>query len=84
MGVENTAHARCEKPFRTFLHRRFAGLDVFASEPNVPEALLAMDNVVLQPHQGSATNRTRRAMGDLVVDNLAAHFADKPALTPVG
>lgn len=62
----------------------FAGLDVFASEPNVPDALLAMDNVVLQPHQGSATARTRRAMGDLVVDNLAAHFAGKPALTPVG
>jgi lactate dehydrogenase-like 2-hydroxyacid dehydrogenase len=61
----------------------FAGLDVFAKEPHVPEALLAMDNVVLQPHQGSATTRTRRAMGDLVVDNLAAHFDGKPALTPV-
>ena len=61
----------------------YAGLDVFVDEPQVPEALFAMDNVVLQPHQGSATERTRRGMGDLVVDNLAAHFAGKPALTPV-
>jgi lactate dehydrogenase-like 2-hydroxyacid dehydrogenase len=60
-----------------------AGLDVFANEPHVPEALMAMDNVVLLPHQGSATVETRRAMGDLVVDNLAAHFAGKPPLTPV-
>lgn len=60
-----------------------AGLDVFADEPRVPEALLTMDNVVLQPHQGSGTIETRRAMGDLVVDNLRAHFAGKPVLTPV-
>ena len=55
-----------------------AALDVFADEPNVPEALMAMDNVVLQPHQGSATEETRRAMGDLVLDNLAAHFEGRP------
>ncbi|MEQ8354608.1 MAG: 2-hydroxyacid dehydrogenase [Kiloniellaceae bacterium] len=60
-----------------------AGLDVFAAEPKVPEALLTMDQVVLQPHAASATHETRRAMGDLVVDNLRAHFAGKPALTPV-
>lgn len=54
-----------------------AGLDVFADEPNVPAALMAMDNVVLQPHQGSATIETRRAMGDLVVSNLAHHFAGR-------
>jgi len=60
-----------------------AGLDVYASEPNVPEALFAMDNVVLSPHTGSATHDTRRAMGDLTVDNLLAHFAGKPLLTPV-
>lgn len=60
-----------------------AGLDVFADEPNVPDALLRMENVVLQPHQGSATVETRRAMGDLMVDNLIAHFAGKPLLTPV-
>ncbi len=60
-----------------------AGLDVFADEPHVPEALLAMDNVVLQPHQGSATIETRSAMGQLTVDNLKAHFAGRPLLTPV-
>jgi lactate dehydrogenase-like 2-hydroxyacid dehydrogenase len=60
-----------------------AGLDVFAAEPKVPAALLTMDQVVLQPHAASATHETRRAMGDLVVDNLRAHFAGKPALTPV-
>ena len=60
-----------------------AGLDVFADEPRVPEALLALDNVVLQPHVGSATHQTRRAMGQLVIDNLAAHFAGKALVTPV-
>ena len=60
-----------------------AGLDVYADEPRVPAALLAMDNVVLSPHTGSATHDTRRAMGDLTVDNLVAHFAGKPLLTPV-
>ena len=60
-----------------------AGLDVFEDEPRVPDALFPLDNVVLQPHQGSATTETRRAMGDLVVDNLAAHFDGKPVLTPV-
>ena len=60
-----------------------AGLDVFADEPRVPKALIAMENVVLQPHLGSATVETRRAMGDLVVENLRAHFGGKPALTPV-
>jgi len=60
-----------------------AGLDVFESEPRVPEALFGMDQVVLQPHVGSATHDTRKAMGDLTVDNLRAHFAGKPVLTPV-
>jgi hydroxypyruvate reductase len=60
-----------------------AGLDVFASEPDVPEALLGLDNVVLQPHQASATWETRDAMGQLVLDNLKAHFAGKPLVTPV-
>jgi len=60
-----------------------AGLDVFAGEPRVPEALVAMENVVLQPHVASATHQTRKAMGQLVVDNLAAHFAGKALLTPV-
>ena len=61
-----------------------AGLDVFVDEPRVPEPLLAMENVVLLPHIGSATHATRGAMGQLVVDNLKAHFAGKPLLTPVG
>ena len=60
-----------------------AGLDVFADEPRVPEAFFALENVVLQPHVASATHQTRAAMGKLVVDNLAAHFAGKPLLTPV-
>jgi lactate dehydrogenase-like 2-hydroxyacid dehydrogenase len=54
-----------------------AGLDVFAHEPEVPEALWRLDNVVLQPHQASATVETRRAMADLVLANLAAHFAGR-------
>ena len=60
-----------------------AALDVFAAEPNVPQPLLAMDNVVLQPHMGSGTVETRAAMGQLVLDNLAAHFDGRPVLTPV-
>ncbi|HJT42931.1 MAG TPA: 2-hydroxyacid dehydrogenase [Rhizomicrobium sp.] len=60
-----------------------AGLDVFAKEPQVPADLFAMDNVVLQPHVGSATRETRRAMSQLVLDNLDAHFAGKPLLTEI-
>lgn len=60
-----------------------AALDVFEAEPKVPEALLTMPNVVLSPHQGSATRKTRGAMGDLVVANIAAHFAGEPLPTPV-
>lgn len=60
-----------------------AGLDVFENEPFVPEAFLALDNVVLQPHVASGTVETRRAMAQLVVDNLAAHFAGEDLLTPV-
>lgn len=60
-----------------------AGLDVYADEPRVPEALRALPNVVLTPHIGSATHDTRRAMGDLMIDNLHAHFAGRPLLTPV-
>lgn len=60
-----------------------AGLDVFAKEPNVPDALLTMENVVVQPHQSSATVGTRRDMDDLVVENVRLHFAGKPVRTPV-
>ena len=58
-----------------------AGLDVFADEPNIPAPLLAMDNVVLLPHVGSATKETRKAMGDLCKANLDAWAAGKPVLT---
>lgn len=51
-----------------------AGLDVFAAEPNVPAALLDRDDVVLQPHSGSATVEARTAMANLVLASLAAHF----------
>lgn len=47
-----------------------AGLDVFAEEPNVPQELIAMTNVVLQPHLGSATHETRQAMSEKVLSNL--------------
>jgi lactate dehydrogenase-like 2-hydroxyacid dehydrogenase len=60
-----------------------AGLDVFADEPNVPAPLLTMENVVLQPHQGSATVETRTAMGDLMLENLAAFFAGRKLPTPL-
>lgn len=60
-----------------------AGLDVFESEPNVPQALRDMPHVVLTPHIGSATNETRRAMADLAMDNLRLHFAGRPVKTPV-
>jgi lactate dehydrogenase-like 2-hydroxyacid dehydrogenase len=60
-----------------------AGLDVFAAEPNVPDELKAMQNVVLLPHIGSASVVTRNAMDQLVVDNIKTWFAGKPPLTPV-
>ena len=60
-----------------------AGLDVFADEPNVPQALLDAPNTVLLPHIGSASVHTRRAMADLCVDNLVSWFSEGKALTPV-
>jgi len=60
-----------------------AGLDVFENEPQVPSELLALDNVVLTPHIGSATWQTRQAMADLAFGNLEAHFAGRPLLSPV-
>ena len=61
----------------------FAALDVFEGEPAVNPRFLALDNVLLQPHQGSGTVHTRKAMGDLVRENLVAHFNGKPLLTPI-
>jgi lactate dehydrogenase-like 2-hydroxyacid dehydrogenase len=60
-----------------------AGLDVFVDEPNVPEALWRLENVVLQPHRASATVDTRLAMGELVLGNLTDFFAGKEPRTAV-
>jgi hydroxypyruvate reductase len=60
-----------------------AGLDVFHDEPNVPAALLALDNVVLTPHIASSTEETARAMGDCVIGNLVSWFEGRGALNPV-
>lgn len=60
-----------------------AGLDVFADEPKVPQALIDLPNTVLLPHIGSASVHTREAMADLVADNLVAWFTEGRALTPV-
>ena len=60
-----------------------AGLDVYVNEPEVPAELLAMDHIVLFPHLGSASVHTRKAMDQLVADNILAWAAGKPPLTPV-
>ena len=60
-----------------------AGLDVYEHEPQVPAEFYALDNAVLFPHVASATVETRKAMGDLQVENLHLHFAGKPVKTPV-
>lgn len=61
----------------------FAGLDVFADEPNAPSELFNLENVTLTPHVASATVETRQAMGDLTVENLLKFFDGRPVLTPV-
>lgn len=60
-----------------------AALDVFEGEPNLNPRFLTAPNVLLQPHHGSGTVETRQAMGRLMRDNLTAHFAGRPLLTPV-
>lgn len=60
-----------------------AALDVFEGEPALNPRFLALRNVVLQPHHASGTVETRRAMGQLMRDNLAAHFAGRPLLSEV-
>jgi lactate dehydrogenase-like 2-hydroxyacid dehydrogenase len=62
---------------------RAAGLDVFADEPRVPDALRALPNTVLLPHVASASVTTRDAMAQLAVDNLIAWAEGRPPLTPV-
>jgi len=61
-----------------------AGLDVFADEPRVPPEFFTLENAVLFPHVGSATVETRKAMGDLQIENLRLHFAGKPVKTRIG
>ncbi len=60
-----------------------AGLDVFAEEPKVPDALIRQEHAVLLPHVGSASHHTRNAMGQLVVDNLTSWFQGNGPVTPV-
>ena len=60
-----------------------AGLDVFENEPQVPEALMTLTNVVLLPHIGSGTHETRHAMAVLTMANLRSFFAEGRLLTPV-
>ncbi|MCV0427627.1 MAG: 2-hydroxyacid dehydrogenase [Roseibium sp.] len=60
-----------------------AALDVFEGEPALNPRFLDLNNVLLQPHHASGTVETRKAMGQLVRDNLSAHFAGKDLLTPV-
>jgi lactate dehydrogenase-like 2-hydroxyacid dehydrogenase len=55
-----------------------AGLDVYENEPNLHEGFLELENVQLLPHLGSATLETRTAMGEKVLANLAAYFANLP------
>ncbi len=59
-----------------------AGLDVFVNEPRIRREFFSAPNTVLMPHQASATIETRIAMGELVLANVAAHFAGtKPPTT---
>ncbi len=60
-----------------------AGLDVFADEPHVPQALWRMPHVVLTPHMASATHQTRQAMADLALANMRAGTSGQKLLTPV-
>jgi gluconate 2-dehydrogenase len=71
--VDDAALAKALKEKRIFA----AGLDVFEGEPKVHPELLKLSNVVLAPHIASATEKTRRAMVDLAVDNLRAALGGK-------
>ena len=60
-----------------------AGLDVFEEEPDVPAALMDMNNVVLTPHVAAMTQETKQEQMDLTIENLLAQFQKRPLLTPV-
>jgi lactate dehydrogenase-like 2-hydroxyacid dehydrogenase len=67
------------------INRRIAGagLDVYENEPNVPERLFGLDNVVLLPHIASGTHETRQAMADLTLANLRSFCSNGTLLTAV-
>ena len=77
--VDSAALARALADGRLFA----AGLDVYDHEPDVPHELLALENVVLTPHMGSATSRARDGMAELVARNVIAVLAGRAPLTPV-
>ncbi len=60
-----------------------AGLDVFENEPNINARFLSLKNVFIQPHQGSCTRETRKAMGELQFQNILECLAGRKALTPI-
>ena len=60
-----------------------AGIDVFEDEPNIPERLTRLDNVVLTPHMAAISANAQRAQRDIMFANLEAFFAGRPVLTPV-
>jgi lactate dehydrogenase-like 2-hydroxyacid dehydrogenase len=61
----------------------FAALDVFEDPLRPSPELLQLPNVIVQPHHGTATVETRNRIGQLMIDNLSAHFDGKPLLTPI-
>lgn len=60
-----------------------AGLDVYEKEPEVPEELFTMDNVVLSPHKAVLTPESFEALRDVVIGNLKAFFSNRPLLSEV-
>ncbi len=61
----------------------YAALDVFDNEPNISQDLLSLPNVIVQPHHGTGTVETRTEIGQVMLNNLAAHFAGKPLINPL-
>jgi glyoxylate reductase len=68
---------------QSWTKRRWPGRDVYENEPAVLPDLLALENVLLSPHLGSATGETRTAMADLAARNIVAVLTGQPPLTPV-
>lgn len=62
---------------------RGAGLDVFENEPNVPEELLSLDNVILSPHVAVFTEESFQDLAELMIANLEAFFSNEPLITLV-